>query len=105
MNCMSIGPMEKSTECSEYWREMSRFEVIMDSAYNSLRDEEMVPRKTHPPEQMVEPFLSWWGDMEEIQIWGKRHVFGHAKSKVTLRNHTDTIGDLWRSSGGEEIYI
>lgn len=95
----------KSTECSEYWREKSRFEVTMDSAYRGLRDEKgMVPRMTRPPGQMVGPFLSWWKDMEEIQIWGRRHVFGHAKSEVTLRNHTDTIDDLWRSSGGE-IYI
>lgn len=47
----------------------------MDSAYGGLRDEKgMVPRMTHPPGQLVEPFLSWWGDREEIQIWGRRHV-------------------------------
>lgn len=53
---------------------------------------------------MVEPFLTWWGDMEEIQIWGRRHAFVHAKYEATLRNHTDTIDDLWRSPGGE-IYL
>lgn len=31
-------------------------------------------------------------------------MFGHAESEVTLRNQTDTLDDLWRSSGGE-IYI
>lgn len=53
----------KSTECSEYWREMGTLEVTMGSAYRGLRDEKgMVPRMTHPPGQMVEPFLSWSGE-------------------------------------------
>lgn len=39
----------KSTEYSVYWREISRFQVTMDSAYSGLRNEkELVPRMDPP---------------------------------------------------------
>ena len=45
-----------------------------------------------------------WGDMEETQIWERRHVFGCVSSEMTLRTpNGQTVARSW--SSGAKIKI